>query len=209
MALVISSAPAGELLSVEAAKRHLRVMSGDLDDEVSAKVREARDDCERETQRTLRAAVTRVLTRDCWWPTGCCTYHVGSVDCSYRTSGRGELKLPWPPLISITSITYYDSSNVQQTLSSSNYIVELSTEGFGRITWASTATIPAVYDRPDAIAITFTTGYANADAVPPGAMAGMKLRLTELWGRGTDNEINAAVDSSARLMGKVDATGYV
>ncbi len=189
MALVITSAPAGELLSVEEAKRHLRVMSGDLDDEVASKVREARDDCERETQRTLRATVTRVLTQCKWW-------------CKSQ-------KLDWPPLIAVSSITYYDSSNVQQTLSSTNYHVELSTEGFGRITWASTATIPTVYDRPDAIAITFTTGYATADDVPPGALAGMKLRLTELWGRGTENEIKAAVASSGRLLGKVDATGYV
>ncbi len=208
MALVITSAPAGELLSVEDGKTHLRIMSPDLDTEVAAKIREARDDCERETQRTLRAAVTRVLTRDCWWPMRCSTSYIGCLETRYPNSGYGELKLPWPPLISISSITYYDSSNVQQTLSSSNYIVELSTEGFGRITWTSTATIPSVYDRPDAIAITFTTGYATANDVPPGAMAGMKLRLTELWGRGTDNEIKAAVDSSARLMGKVDATGY-
>lgn len=208
MALVITSAPAGELLSTEEAKRHLRLMSGDLDDEVTAKVRESRDDCERDTQRTLRAAVTRVLTRDCWWPQRYCSSYIGCLETRYPTGVRGELKLPWPPLIAVTGITYYDSSNVLQTLSSTNYYVELSTEGFGRITWASTATIPTVYDRPDAIAITFTTGYATANDVPPGAMAAMKLRLTELWGRGTDNEIKAAVASSERLLGKVDATGY-
>lgn len=209
MALVITSAPTGELLSVEEAKRHLRLMSGDLDDEVASKVREARDDCERETQRTLRATVTRVLTQRCWWPMGYCTSYFGCLESRHRDGSYGSLKLPWPPLIAVSSVTYYDSSNAQQTLSSTNYHVELSTDGFGRITWASTATIPSVYDRPDAIAITFTTGYANADAMPPTAMAGIKLRLTELWGRGTENEIKAAVTSSGRLMGKVDATGYV
>jgi hypothetical protein len=207
MALTLTSAPASELLSVEDAKRHLRLMSGDLDDEVAARVREARDDCERETQRTLRASVTRVLTRHCWWPQGSSSGYGGSLEASYR-NGCGDLKLPWPPLLGVTSITYYDADNASQTLSSSNYYVELSTEGFGRIIWKSTATIPVVYDRPDAVTITFTTGYASADTIPPAAIAGIKLRLTELWGRGTENEIKAAVDSSCRLLGKVDATGY-
>jgi len=61
-ALAITIAPSDELLSVEDAKRHLRLYSSDLDDEVASKIRSARDYCERFTQRTLRKTTTRTLT---------------------------------------------------------------------------------------------------------------------------------------------------
>ncbi len=188
MALTITAAPSDELLSVEEAKRHLSLMSSDLDDEIASLIRVARDDAERDTQRTLRGTVTRLLTQSSWW-------------CSSQV-------LSWPPLIAVSSVTYYDADNASQTLLSSNYHVELSTEGFGRIIWTSTATIPVVYDRPDAISITFTTGYATATAMPPTAMQGIKVRLTEFWNRESEGGIKAAVESSKRLLYKVDATGY-
>lgn len=187
MALTLTSA-GSELLSTEDAKRHLRVWDGSLDDEITSLVKAARDDCERDTQRTLRTSCTRALTRCDWW-------------CS-------SLVLPWPPLLGITSVTYYDSDNASQTLASSNYHVELSTEGFGRIVWKTDATIPVLYDRPDAVTVTFTTGY-TADTIPPTALQLMKTRLSELWGAGTEGEIKAAVDCGRRLAGKIDATGYV
>lgn len=185
MALTITSAPVEELLGTEEAKRHLRILSGDLDDEVASKVREVRDDCERETQRTFRTAVTRVWTHEEWW-------------C-------GELVMPWPPLLGVTSITYYDEDNASQTLSAGNYHVQLSTDGFGRIVWATDADLPDVYERPDAISVTFTTGYANAAAVPPCAMLAMKTRLSQAWGDGDDRASERATKS---LLGKVDCTGY-
>ncbi len=187
MALVITSVPSGELLSVEEVKRHLRVMSSDLDDEVATLIRDARDYCERFTNRTLRGTVTRTLKQKCWW--------------------KCELKLPFPPLIAVSSITYYDSDNVSQTLGAGNYSVELSTDGGGRITWTSTATIPAVYDREDAITVTFTAG-CTADTIPPVVLRAMKTKVTELWGSGTENEIKAAKEATDRLLGLVDWTGY-
>ena len=45
-ALTITSQPDGELLSVDDAKRHLRVYDGSLDDEVTLLIRAARDYCE-------------------------------------------------------------------------------------------------------------------------------------------------------------------
>lgn len=188
MALVITSEPAGELLTVDEAKRHLRVYDGSLDDEVTALVRAARDYCERYTQRTLRTTVTRTLTLADWW-------------CSSQW-------LPWPPLLAVSSVTYYDASNALQTLASSNYVVELATNGGGRIMWAWNATIPSVYSRPDAITVTFTAGYADATAIPPVALQAFKTKLTELWGAGSENEGMAASKSTDRLLAMVDWTGY-
>lgn len=188
MALVITSAPADELLSVEEAKRHLRILSGDLDDEVASLIRAARDYCERWTQRTLRASVELTHKACEWW-------------CK-------ELRLPFPPLIAVSSITYYDADNASQTLDAENYEVELSTNGGGVLRWTSTATVPAIYDRTDAITVTFTAGYADANAVPPVVLQAMKTKLTELYGAGTEGEIRAAKECTDRLLGLVDWTGY-
>ncbi len=191
MPLVITAAPSDELLSVEEAKRHLRVLNSDLDDEIASLVRASRDYCERFTQRTLRTTVTRTLKLDAWW-------------CS-------AVKLPWPPLLTVSGITYYDADNASQTLGTSNYSVELSTDGGGRVIWATDATIPALYSRPDAITITFTAGYASLDSttapLPPVALQAMKTKITELWG-GTETEVKAAKECTDRLLGMVDWTGY-
>jgi uncharacterized phiE125 gp8 family phage protein len=188
MPLVITSAPTDELLTVEEAKRHLRILSPDLDDEVSSLIRAARDYCERFTQRTFRAAVTRTLKLECWWGT--------------------ELLLPWPPFLAVSSITYYDADNASQTLSSANYATELSTDGAGRLSWVWNATIPTHYDRPDAITITYTAGYADVNALPPVALQAMKTKLTELYGTGTESEVGAAMKCTDRLLGLVDWSGY-
>lgn len=61
------------------------------------------------------------------------------------------------PIKSITSITYRDSSNAEQTLSSSTYKVYDDVPG--RIEFES---MPSLYDRVDAITINFTTEYTEA-----------------------------------------------
>ncbi len=188
MTLAISSDQTDELLSVEEAKRHLRILVDDFDDEIASLIRAARDDCERDTGRTIRASTSRTFKTCEWW-------------CD-------EWVPPFPPLLGVTSITYYDTDNASQTLSSSNYSVLLSTDGHSRVVWTSTATLPSLYTREDAITVTFTTGYASLDAVPPALVQGWKVRLTELWGTATEGEQRAAVECSKRLLGKVDVTSY-
>lgn len=184
MALAITSTPSDELLTVSDAKRHLRLLSDDWDDEIASLIRAARDDCERDTGRTFRTSTTRTYKTCDWW-------------C-------GEWVPPFPPLLGITSVTYYDADNASQTLASTNYVVVLSADGHGRVVWATDATLPALYDRPDAITVTFTTGYASLDVVPPVAVQAMKLKLTDLFGVGSGSEQKSARD----LLGKVDVTSY-
>jgi len=186
--IVVTNEPSSELLSLDEAKRHLRLYSSDLDDEVSSLIAVARDYCERYAARTLRAAVTRTVKLEEWW-------------CD-------ELKLPFPPIIEVTGITYYDVTNASQTLASSNYYVEMSTDGGSCIEWVLTATIPATYWREDAITVTYTAGYASAEALPPVVKQAMKCKLTELWGAGTEGEVKAAKESCDRLLSLVDWSGY-
>lgn len=186
--IVITSAPTTELLSLDEAKRALRLYSSDLDDEVASLVRAARDYCERFSARTLRASTSRTIKLGNWW-------------CN-------ELELPFPPILGVTSITYYDASNVSQTLSTSYYYVELSTDDGGCVEWGYNAQIPTLYPREDAITVTYTAGYTDLDSVPPVAVQAMKCKIVELWGAGTESETKAAKESCDRLLGLVDWTGY-
>lgn len=186
--IVVTSAPAGELLSLDEAKRHLRLYGSDLDDEVTSLIRAARDYCERFAARTLRGTVTRTIKLERWW-------------CD-------ELELPYPPILAVTGITYYDASNVSQTLATSNYYVELSTDHGGCVEWAFNPTIPIVYTREDAITVTYTAGYSSLDSIPPVAVQAMKCKLTEMWGAGTEGEMKAARESCDNLLSLVDWTGY-
>lgn len=190
MSLLITSAPAGELLTVEGAKQHLRILTGDHDTEITSLIRDARDYCERWTQRTLRAAVTRTKTFTEWW--------------------KLDDKLPFPPLLASPApvITYYDADDDSQTLNATNYHVELSTDGGGRIVWSDSVSLPSIFNRPDAITVTYRTGYADLASVPPAAVRGMKLILTALWGAGTENEIETAWKRAKDCLGLVDWTGY-
>lgn len=188
MSLRVTEEPADEPLSIADAKQHLRYFADDADTEIASLVKAARDDCERETGRTLRGAVTREWTRCEWW-------------CD-------SVKLPFPPLLTVEEVRYYDADNAEQTLNAANYIVELSTDGWGKLTWAADADQPATYSRPDAITIEFTTGYADAAAMPPSALHAIKVKLSELWGAGTENETKAAVECAKRLLGKFDMTSY-
>lgn len=180
--------PSDEPLDVQEAMQHLRLTDTAHDEEVMRLVAAARDFCERQTRRTLRVDVTRVLTTDSW-------------PCS-------GLALDWPPLRSVTSVKYYDTDGAQQTLASSNYRLELSTDGKGRLHWDDDADLPSIDARHDAIAVTFVTGYADNDSIPRTAVQAIKAKLTELWGDATDNELKAAEQCANRLLNTVDMTGY-
>lgn len=62
-----------------------------------------------------------------------------------------------PPIISVTSIRYYDENNVLQTLSPNVYFVE---DGMvPRIALADGQTWPSVYPRQDAVIVRYRAGY--------------------------------------------------
>lgn len=76
-----------------------------------------------------------------------------------------NIYLPYPNLISVDSIQYYDNLNVLQTLDSSFYDVS-GVGGAGRVSLALGSSYPSTYSRPEAVQITFTCGYGDASAVP-------------------------------------------
>lgn len=66
----------------------------------------------------------------------------------------GPIELPAGPVDSITSVKYFDTTNVEQTIDGSSYFLDNDT-----LMWADTFAAPAVYTRPSAVRITYLTGF--------------------------------------------------
>lgn len=76
--------------------------------------------------------------------------------------------LPFPPLISVTSVKYFDSDDVEQTLDAETYRVYKPTEGFGCVEFDTSVSTKA---RLDAVIIRFTCGYSTTPEDVSHAMA--------------------------------------
>lgn len=141
-------APTVEPVSLAEAKAHLRVDVGFTSEDglIGSLITTAREICE---GRTWRAFIeqTRKLFLDAW-------------------PDNEIIEIPYPPLLSIESITYFDENGTSQTMAASDYQVDIYSTP-GRVTPAFDTTWPDLYDVPHAVAIEFKAGYGDdADAVP-------------------------------------------
>ncbi|TIO39548.1 MAG: hypothetical protein E5X96_00025 [Mesorhizobium sp.] len=74
------------------------------------------------------------------------------------------LRLPVGPVASVSGVTYYDGSNMQQTLATSVY--DKFTDALGTyVGLKPDQSWPSSYTRPDAVSVTFIAG-TDASAVP-------------------------------------------
>lgn len=78
---------------------------------------------------------------------------------------RSAIRVDFPPLVSVTSISYQDTADVTQTLDASKYVVATKSP-VGTITPASGETWPQTFDEPEAVTITYVAGYGDAGDVP-------------------------------------------
>ncbi len=135
--------PASEPVTLEEAKNHLNLSqsSSDHDDILSQYIAASRQQLETDInfaliQRTMRVKLPEIAS----------------------------VRFPMGPLVAVSSITYYDSDNAEQTLSTSLYSIDTAT-GSLRLIGDS---FPTVYDRWDAVTINYTIGKATTAAtVPP------------------------------------------
>ena len=153
---------AAEVVSTADAKAHLRVTGPDDDTYVAALVKAARQAVEEWTSRALQHQ-TWVMTLDAF-PT------------------EQEIRLPRPPLSSVTTLAYVDGAGASQTWASSNYVV-VTRDTPGRIRLAYGITWPATRAQPNAVTITYVAGYgAAASTVPAPLVHAAKLVLGDLYG---------------------------
>jgi len=155
-ALVRVTQPAEEPVTLEEAKIHLRVDATDEDALISSLIVSAREHVEGFQGRSLVTQTWRL-----------------SLDRFPR--GR-VIRLPRPPLQSVTSITYIDPDGNQQMLAPGAYDVDADSEP-GRVVLKDSAGWPDTADMPSAVLITYEAGYGSARAVPQAVKQAMLLLI--------------------------------
>jgi uncharacterized phiE125 gp8 family phage protein len=157
----LSTAPTVEPVTVNEARDFLRI---DFDDDevlVGALITAAREYVEGYTERALVNQTWTVKMDDFWG------------DC--------VLELPYPPLSSVTSITYVDTDGASQTVATATYTVDTDSEP-GRIYLAYGKTWPTARSERNAVTITFVAGYgAAASAVPDRAKTAIKMLVGDMY----------------------------
>jgi len=87
-----------------------------------------------------------------------------------RWTGLQQIQFPYPPLISVTHVKYYDTSDSETTWNSSNYNVGKFMNQKGFIEIKDGVSTPSLYKRDDAIEIQFKCGYGTSSSDVPDAI---------------------------------------
>lgn len=161
--LTLVTAPTVPVIPLHEAKSHLRVDHEDEDDLIEAYTWAVNDLLDAQWGELGRALATQTwrMTMD-----------------SFPTD---RIVLPFPPVQSVTSITYYDLNNASQTAATSLYRLTATDEG-AWVDLTNGASWPSVYDRADAVSIEFVCGYGtSAASIPEGIRMAAKLMLSHFY----------------------------
>lgn len=158
------TAPVSEPITLAQAKAHLRVTGNAEDELISSLIVAARDLCESETGRALMSQ-TWELSQDNF--------------CN-------EMKLGRAPVSSVTSIKYSDANGAEQTLASTEYVLDNASNSMSRVVIAPNKSWPQVYNGINNVRVRYVAGYANADAVPEALKQWMKLQISH-WFRNRES----------------------
>jgi uncharacterized phiE125 gp8 family phage protein len=140
------------VITVQELKDYLRVDSNTDDVMLEAFINAATSQIE--------ARLNRPLRLQSW---------IYSLDYSDLTTGL--IYINKAPIVSVDSIEYYDGTNTLQTLDSSNYFVSLSSNPCK----IKVMQLPNIYNRLDAVKITFTAGYATVNDIPKDIKQALKF----------------------------------
>jgi uncharacterized phiE125 gp8 family phage protein len=97
-----------------------------------------------------------------------------------QMNGETVIYVPRPPLIAVSGITYLDGEGDEQTLATSEYVVDTESHP-GRITPAYGESWPTIYDQINAIKVTHTAGYGAAASSVPEDIRHAVLLLAGHW----------------------------
>jgi len=110
-----------------------------------------------------------------------------------------EIKIPLPPLQSVTWLKFKDAAGILQTWDASNYIVDTMSEP-GRIVLGNGKCWPTTYDEIQAVQIRFVCGYGDSAAdVPEEIKQAILLKVADLYehrgDEAADPNIERAIES--------------
>ncbi len=146
MALKLITAPATEPVTSTEAKSHLRVDTTADDTLIGTLITAARQHVEAHLRRALITQTWELVTD---------AFPVGDI-----------LRLPLPPLVSVTSIKYTDEDGAESTLSSGLYVVDTDSTK-GRVVLKNGETWPSVtLAAANGVRVRYVAGYGEASAVP-------------------------------------------
>lgn len=152
LAPVRTVAPANPVVTLEAAKLHLRVDHSDDDGVITALVGAATDHLDGWGGILGRALVNQTWRQD----------FGGFYACE-------KLRLPLVPVIAAPTVAYFDDDNVSQTLSDT--VWQVLTDALGPyVALKPGQSWPTVYSRPDAVSVTFVAGYGAEGTYVPEAL---------------------------------------
>lgn len=186
MATILVTGPASEPVTLTEAKAQCSITSTDHDTLLGDCIADSRSDCETETGRSLITQTLRLELEA--WP---CYPHEYGVD-------RFAIWLPRPPVASVTSVKYLDTSGTEITMvENTDYIVQIS-DPITRIVPGYGVPWPAVRaDHPAAIKIVYVAGWTSSTTVPPGLRRGIRMRLAHYFMNRSD-EISG--ESTAKFL---------
>lgn len=119
-----------------------------------------------------------------------------------QLSSNRYIYLPRPPLQSVTSVTYQDTSNATQTLAASSYVVVGARTSpdqhapCGYILPAYGSFWPVTYPMPDTVAITYVAGFLSTETVPQRVKQAMLLLLGDMY----ENRERTVVGATASVL---------
>ena len=158
MALTRITAPTVTPLTLTEVKRHLNVTTTDKDAMISLYLQAATDYVDGEWGFLGRALVTQtwLLTID--------------------EFPDAEIKIPLPPLQSVTSVKYDDPDGVEQTVASTDYYVDSASEP-GWVVPVANVSWPTPLDAVNAVRIEFVAGYDPSTDSPPDLTANIPFNI--------------------------------
>jgi uncharacterized phiE125 gp8 family phage protein len=189
--LALITAPTLEPLSLSDAKVQCGVAQevSYHDDALTSWIVAARRKVETDTGRAL-VNQTWDMSLDCW------------------PLGLEAIYLPKAPLVSVTSVKYYDTAAAEQTLATTYYKVIAAREP-GEIRLKHAQSWPSLYSEASVITIRFVAGYgATAASVPDGLKAAMKLLIAN-WFENPSATITGTTQAATEFAYQSLIDGYL
>jgi len=186
-----TAGPASEPVTTAEVKKHLEILATDSthDTALDELVKAAREQFEHDTgyallTQTHTLSMSRFPTNGDW-------------------NDRDVIPLEIRPVSAITSITYYDTDNAQQTLATTVYGLDAA----ARLIYLKyNQEWPSITPQYLGIQITMTTGYGSAAAVPNFAKQAILLQVGEWF---DPNMRRGGVDAYERLQRRIATPSYI
>ncbi len=109
-----------------------------------------------------------------------------------------EIRLPYPPLSSVTSISYVDTNGDTQTVSSSVYSVDASSEP-GVITLAYGQDWPSARDQRNAVTVRYVAGYGASSSSVPESVRQAIMLIAAHWFEQREEVISGTIISKVPM----------